>query len=400
MDDDYSQEEFSAYPYFLQALQVTAAHEYNHILQLAYDAWQDKWMKEGTAVWMEDKVYDDVNDYAQYLEPWSESSRQPLTDGGFPKPYGDALFNRFLEQTYHPDVIRRAWEVSAETGSFAPGAYNRALRERGESFFRAFTSFAAHTAEWRATSGPFEEGETFPDMLRALGRPLLPQDAVRNRGATSGSLDHTAFALMDVRARGRSTITVGGTLAERTAGALALVGRRGSVTAGRAVVRVTHLPHGGAGRVSLRNASQYARITAVIVNADVSHLGYLDPRTGDWSWFGDDASVTLTVNDFTKPRIRRRTPRPGARGASGNVRIRFNEPVVLAESGVELMGPGRRRIRVETSQTDSRTVEMTPTVRLQPGARYTVRLSRGLTDAGANRPPRASRSWSFTAARR
>jgi hypothetical protein len=395
MDEDYSPDELPGYSHYLQPLQVAAAHEYNHILQLTLDAWEDKWMKEGTATWMEDEVYDDVNDYAQYLVPWSESSLEPLTEGSGFKPYGDALFNRFIDQVHGPDVIRRAWELSADAGSFAPGAYNRALRERGQSFFRTFTSFAAHTAEWRATGSPFEEGASFPNMKRALNRPLFPQNVVRDRGLTSGAIDHATFALLDVKARGQRKLTVGGTLVNRTAGALAIVGRRGTETGGRAVVRITHLPRGGAGKVTLRNASRYSRITAAIINADVSNFGDID-YTGDWSWRRDQVPTTLAVNDFTTPRIRRRTPRPGARGDPGSVRITFNEPIVAPEGSLEVVGPNGRMLRGEHFQSD-RTVERTLTSALRPGSRYTVRLTRDVTDFGGNRPPRAMRSWSFTA---
>ncbi|HWC08276.1 MAG TPA: MXAN_6640 family putative metalloprotease, partial [Solirubrobacterales bacterium] len=38
-----------------QDLQVTIAHEYNHILQFGYDAYQDPWFAEATATWMEDQ---------------------------------------------------------------------------------------------------------------------------------------------------------------------------------------------------------------------------------------------------------------------------------------------------------------------------------------------------------
>ena len=36
-------------------LEVTFAHEYCHILQIGYDAYQDAWIAESTAVWMEDR---------------------------------------------------------------------------------------------------------------------------------------------------------------------------------------------------------------------------------------------------------------------------------------------------------------------------------------------------------
>src|SRR4051812_8771013 len=72
MDDDYNSDQFPQYDAPLQPMEVTAAHEYNHVLQFNYDTAQDTWVFEATATWAEDYVYTDVNDYLQYLSPWSQ----------------------------------------------------------------------------------------------------------------------------------------------------------------------------------------------------------------------------------------------------------------------------------------------------------------------------------------
>src|SRR5947208_1589602 len=79
MDNDYRQSEYPRYSSPLPPMEVTAAHEYNHVLQFGYDVLQDTWLFESTAVWMEDKVYDDVNDYLSYLTPWAQLSQVPIT---------------------------------------------------------------------------------------------------------------------------------------------------------------------------------------------------------------------------------------------------------------------------------------------------------------------------------
>ncbi len=165
-------------------LQVTAAHEYNHVLQFGYDVLQDAWMFESTAVWMEDRVYDEINDYLSYLDAWSQLSPIPITqfnsadpqDPGNSKVYGSGVWNRWLDERYGPDVVRDAWESSLRTSppSFAPGAYDAALRTRGVGggFIEAFTRFVAETAEWRTAN--FHEGELFPDMRRLTDEKGVP----------------------------------------------------------------------------------------------------------------------------------------------------------------------------------------------------------------------------------
>ena len=74
------------------------AHEYNHVLQFAYDSQEDTWMFESTATWMEDEVYPEINDYLRYVPSFASASRRtPLTgNAGGLKIYGAAVWNHFL----------------------------------------------------------------------------------------------------------------------------------------------------------------------------------------------------------------------------------------------------------------------------------------------------------------
>src|SRR3954468_8995709 len=210
MDNDYSAQQFPKYGgEALAPMEVTAAHEYNHVLQFNYDVGQDTWMFEATAVWMEDKVYTDINDYVQYLTPWAQMAAVPITtfnanrsdDPANLKVYGDTVWNRWLDTKFGQDAPRVAWEHSLTTKpkSFAPAAYDQMLRQHGSSFNSAFTQFVADTAEWRAANTPFAEGQSFPDMERvrdgSSGRPIQLKV---NSGGAGGQLDHTTFALLDV----------------------------------------------------------------------------------------------------------------------------------------------------------------------------------------------------------
>ena len=65
LDNDYRTEFPTNTP--LENLQVTAAHEYFHATQFAYDRYEDSWLLEATAAWVEDEMYDGVDDNLQYL---------------------------------------------------------------------------------------------------------------------------------------------------------------------------------------------------------------------------------------------------------------------------------------------------------------------------------------------
>ena len=74
------------YPDPTLPLKVTAAHELFHAVQFAYDFGEDGWLMEGTATWMEERVYDAINDNRRYLvqQPAGSSSDPARPEHGVP----------------------------------------------------------------------------------------------------------------------------------------------------------------------------------------------------------------------------------------------------------------------------------------------------------------------------
>ena len=300
VDDDYDPAVFHADP--VDSREVTAAHEYNHVLQFAYDVFQDIWMFESTAVWMEDKVYDGVNDYRQYLGDWAASTEIPLTESNRLKHYGTTVWNQWLESEYGEQAVRVAWEQSlaTEPESFAPFAYGLAAggapTDPEPAWRAAFTSFAAETAEWRTPGSNWPEARGFYPDVERVGE-MVAGSAI----PVTATLDHATFGHFDVTGAGSTPITLEATLPAGLRGAIALVGRTGSnIDEGTATVRLTHLPGGGSGSVTLEQPGLYGRITAVLINADVSESGY-DHDLDDWDWTRDDQPFTARVTAGPPP---------------------------------------------------------------------------------------------------
>ncbi len=63
----------------VKSMQVTVAHEYNHILQFNYDVAEDLWLFEDTATWAEEQVYPEINDYLNYLPALAGKPEKPMT---------------------------------------------------------------------------------------------------------------------------------------------------------------------------------------------------------------------------------------------------------------------------------------------------------------------------------
>jgi hypothetical protein len=169
VDDDFDISQFPAPGVNgIPALQVTAAHEFFHAVQFAYDALEDRWFLEGTAAWMEDQVYDEINDNLQYLGtsaiPYPEV---PVDYGDEGFQYGSFLFFRFLSETFDQDLIKEAWLLADGSGPTAPDFYSSAaiaaaLEARGSNFGPVFADFAAFNY---IPDEFYEEGDTYVQQV-------------------------------------------------------------------------------------------------------------------------------------------------------------------------------------------------------------------------------------------
>ena len=292
LDDDYAPAEYGNFADPLAPAKVTLAHEFNHLLQQAYDSFQDVWMFESTAVWVEDKVYPEADDYVNFLDGFARTPGAPITDVGAAnglKIYGSGVWSHWLDRGgggYGDDAILRAWEVSdlVDPADLAIAAYDRAIREHGgKGFSREFVRFAAATAEWRAGAGGFPDSASYPDMRR--------RGTLRAGRRVRFELDHTGYRLFDVKRSGRLQLRLEAERGVRTG--LALVARRGDVIGGTVTRKTRYLRRGGNASLSLSRTSRFDRITALVINADGRVRGF---SGGDWDYAKDNREFELRVS--------------------------------------------------------------------------------------------------------
>lgn len=281
LDNDYSSLEF---PHTMQLndLEVTFAHEYNHVLQFGYDVYQDPWFAEATAVWMEDRVYDRIDDYLRYVRLWVRLYDLPLTSSST-KEYGSAVWNEWLAHRYGSGIVREAWRRAIHTkpAGFSVAAYDSAIRAAGgPGFGPDFARFARDVAEWR-TGRVFREGPQYQDVPR---QGTLPTDGRPLRAR----LNHATFQLLRVHARSGRAVLVRARAPRGIAAGLSLVGRIGSGRQGRTVSKLSFRPQGGAMAVRLPRPRRFRRITAVLVNADTRVSGFSGRRL-DWNYLTESA---------------------------------------------------------------------------------------------------------------
>jgi len=185
------------------AAKVTAAHEFNHALHFTYDVTDDPWFMEATATWMEDEVYDDIDDNYQYLgtsalshpevpaDTWAEFMDPTL--GGF--QYGQFVWLRYLSESRGPGVIRDIWEKTASVDVYSLEAIAAVVGGRN-GFANRFADFAAVNAK---PSLFYEEGTRYESIVappRTLEVPLAA--GVPVTGAQAG-VDHLTSRYISFR---------------------------------------------------------------------------------------------------------------------------------------------------------------------------------------------------------
>ena len=177
-------------------MRVTAAHEFFHAIQFAYDVYEDLWFMEGTATWVEDEVFPAINANFQYL------AYSPIR---FPRSSADytsglhrfgswALFRFAAEFLHDRTIVRRMWEAadSARGRAYSLQAIRSVVSARTSwpLFFNQF-------ARWNTLPpGSYRERARYP-------KPVLRHDQVLSAqapstGALRTSLGHLASSAMRV----------------------------------------------------------------------------------------------------------------------------------------------------------------------------------------------------------
>ena len=286
LDNDYSPAEFG-YPDPFNPRAVTSAHEFNHLVQFAYDAAQDLWMQEATATWFEEALFPAVDDYLQYVGPWAATGSIPITAPVPQKVYGDVVWSIWLANRMTPAVLERSWASSRTTypADFAALAYDQGIKSSGgQGISDEFGRFTAEIAEWQIDT-VFPEGARYPDVARAGVANVDGPDV-------SGELDHGTFVLFDVPHLGRNVLTLEAEFPEGTTGSIALVA---SLPGGGWRAEQKMLPYGLRDDVTFTGAASAVRITAVLANADFDTETGWSSTLGDWVYAKDGQPVTARV---------------------------------------------------------------------------------------------------------
>lgn len=120
-------------------MKITVAHEYHHVVQMGYTLANNWWM-ENVATFMEDEVYDAIDDNHAYLFGYMNAPQQRLSTYNGSHEYGCFLWPTMIKEKWSHDVVRQIYEGTA-SGASIFSSFDSAFGQFG-------TDFASTLAEW------------------------------------------------------------------------------------------------------------------------------------------------------------------------------------------------------------------------------------------------------------
>lgn len=170
VDNDYTH----TYTKGINGLRVTIAHEFFHMVQLGYNgrdndndnSFDDLFLMEASSTYMEDVVYDEINDYYNYLDGLFYFTNTRFDEANGWREYGLSLWFHFLEKHLGTrDILREIWENLCQEEAFP--AMNVALRNHFTTFSDVLGLFYAWnwmTGTRADTNLYYPEGNAYPEM--------------------------------------------------------------------------------------------------------------------------------------------------------------------------------------------------------------------------------------------
>jgi hypothetical protein len=269
LENDYLEPNFAPLSP-LDALRATAAHEFFHSVQFAYDWLEDIWLLEGTATWIEDEVFDAVDDNRRYLRTSPLAHPEiPVDLGERGYEYGSWILWRYLTERLGPGLVSDVFARAETPGVYSLSALTAALGARGLQFRTAFANFGVANripAHW------YTEGRAYPTPPAAA--PYVLTARVPRSPWRSETLAHLSHRYVSYRPgrgvvrKAKLRISLKAPSASRSQAASAIVVLRSGA------LSVRRVPVGPAGNGSLVvqfGRGVVRRVDVVLTNAGTAY---------------------------------------------------------------------------------------------------------------------------------
>lgn len=210
-------------PYFLinniltdDQIKVTISHEFFHTIQYAYfdetklsdDKWfSNIWWLEATAVLMEDEVYDDIDDYLGFLNPFFDRSYRSFEIYDGSHEYSMVIFAKYIKEKYGMQIIKDTLSSIETSGD--DGYYEILDKLLQESYSSSMKDSLLEFAKWVSNKDKyFEEGSSYPNLrkFQATDTSIIRKGGIKvienlNSGWNMVSLPSGSISNLDVGQR-------------------------------------------------------------------------------------------------------------------------------------------------------------------------------------------------------
>ena len=198
IENDFFQ---SGYPSLQNAIDVLTSHELFHGVQAAYDAEQEVWFSEGTAVWGEKQFDPDSVDFLWFADEYlADSGRSIDRPPSGPVPsfaYATCLWWDFLTTRHDPALMNELLEATETlTGDpvDTPAEMEAVIGARGDDLEEAWIEFVTWNLATGSRAGEIESYD-YADQLDGItaesnGPSLEDDNRFYPLAATYYRLDH------------------------------------------------------------------------------------------------------------------------------------------------------------------------------------------------------------------
>jgi hypothetical protein len=147
---------------------ATCAHELFHACQFVFvgQIWYEEdytsWLLEASSNWIEESVWDELNDVYYYLNDYLPVSEISLYHESGRHMYASWIWNQYLSENYGRDILHSIWLKYMEV--YACAAVDSVLHTLGTSMNDQFQEFAVWNwfTNYRDDGNHYSEGAFFP----------------------------------------------------------------------------------------------------------------------------------------------------------------------------------------------------------------------------------------------
>ncbi len=162
IDNDFSGSNYATNG--IMAAKATIAHEFHHAIQIGNYIWResDLFYYEITSTSMEEFVFDDVNDYLDYLDSYFKNPAKAMN---LNNGYNLSIWNIYLKDRFGFDVIKQIWQLMPQKRAIE--CFNDVLLNKNSSLKMEFNNFGLWTFFTNTRSIPgkyFKEAADYPKI--------------------------------------------------------------------------------------------------------------------------------------------------------------------------------------------------------------------------------------------